>query len=226
MPNVLDRLAALAALVLFAPLLLLVSVAIKLCDEGPVFYVAKRVGRYGAPFDMYKFRSMRVRADMEDGGPVVTAAEDARITPLGRILRQTKVDELPQLLNILLGDMAIIGPRPEDFGIVQEHYDGEMLDSLKVRPGLASPGSLYNYSHLENKLIGSDPTESYTRCFLRTKVLMDAYYADRKSFFYDIRLIYRTIRFIILKVLGSHSFPDPPELAFVRLRITKTDGDR
>ena len=215
MPNFFDRLISSILLLLLLPIFIVITIIIKLTDPGPILYVAVRVGLNGNPFKMYKFRSMRVRSNCDEQGPVITAKNDARITKFGKLLRSTKLDELPQLFNVLKGDMAIIGPRPEDFDIVIGSYNKKMMDSLKVRPGLASPGSIYNYTHIECLLPAGDPTSFYTRTILVKKVLMDAYYANNKSVLYDLRLIFRTIKVISLKLVGVDKFSDPPELFYI-----------
>src|SRR6185437_15550370 len=131
-----DVVGAALALIVTAPLLGLAAIGIKLTDpQGPVLYRARRVGYLGREFTMLKLRTMKAG----DGGRI-TGLHDDRVTAIGKILRKTKIDELPQLFNVLRGDMAIVGPRPEDPMIVRRHYESPDLETLGVRPGLASPG--------------------------------------------------------------------------------------
>lgn len=150
----LDVAAAAVALLPAAPLCLVAAAGIWLCDGRPVLYESRRVGRGGAAFTMYKFRTMRCagRGVRTNGGGLITAARDSRVFAFGAWLRRWKIDELPQLVNVLRGDMAIIGPRPEDPVIVERFYTPLARETLAVRPGLASPGSIYNFTHGERQL--------------------------------------------------------------------------
>lgn len=150
----LDVAAAAVALLPAVPLCLVAAAGIWLCDGRPVLYESRRVGRGGAAFTMYKFRTMRCagRGVRTNGGGLITAARDSRVFAFGAWLRRWKIDELPQLVNVLRGDMAIIGPRPEDPVIVERFYTPLARETLAVRPGLASPGSIYNFTHGERQL--------------------------------------------------------------------------
>ena len=148
----LDAVAAALALLPAAPLCLLAAAGIWLTDGRPLFYASRRVGREGRPFTMYKFRTMRtgqngkngrngqLQASANGAGGHITAEHDARVFAFGGWLRRWKIDELPQLLNVLRGDMAIVGPRPEDPDIVARYYTPLAHETLAVRPGLATPG--------------------------------------------------------------------------------------
>src|SRR5436305_1549910 len=144
MKRVFDVAVSLLALVVLSPLLALIALAVKATSSGPVFHRGERIGRGGAPFRILKFRTMRINAS----GPGLTRGGDARVTPLGRILRRSKLDELPQLVNILRGEMSIVGPRPEAPEYVRL-YTAEQRRVLTVRPGLTSPASL-RYRHEES----------------------------------------------------------------------------
>src|SRR5882757_3284956 len=126
-------------LVLLSPFLLLIGLVIKLSDRGPIFYRQKRIGQYGIPFLIWKFRTMVPNADAY--GPAVTSNDDPRVTPLGRLLRRTKIDELPQLWNVLCGEMSLVGPRPEVARFV-EHYTREQRAILQHKPGITDLASL------------------------------------------------------------------------------------
>lgn len=210
MPQILDRLMALVAFILVSPILLIAFLGLKISSPGPFLYKAKRMGKDREPFLMYKIRTMHV-ASADKARQKITATQDPRIFPFGKILRLLKIDELPQLLNIIKGHMSFVGPRPEDEEIVSKHYNGWHFETLFVRPGLSSPGSLFNYTHFHIYVRDSHAEEDYIDNFLDRKLALDAVYARHKSFFYDVRVILRTI-FIILQVaMGKRSFDTPPE---------------
>jgi lipopolysaccharide/colanic/teichoic acid biosynthesis glycosyltransferase len=163
-----DVCCAAVALVFTAPLIALAAIGIKLTDPGPVFFRARRVGYLGRQFTMLKLRTMKVGGGCERSGPVITGLNDDRVSSIGKILRRTKIDELPQLFNVLRGDMAIVGPRPEDPTIVRQHYSSADLETLGVRPGLASPGSIYQYTSGDHLLTGADPEAHYVDKLLMT----------------------------------------------------------
>jgi len=135
----LDLALAVPGLLLAAPVLLVLALLVKLTSAGPALYAQERIGRYGRPFRLYKFRSMHVGADRS--GALVTGAGDPRVTPLGRWLRRTKLDELPQVWNVLCGEMSLVGPRPEVPRYVS-YYTPEQCRVLEVRPGITDPATL------------------------------------------------------------------------------------
>jgi lipopolysaccharide/colanic/teichoic acid biosynthesis glycosyltransferase len=188
--RLLDVLASLLGLILLSPLFLLVAVAIKLDSVGPVFYRAMRVGREGRPFQLYKFRSMVNDADR--GGPEITTAADERITELGRLLRRTKVDELPQLINVLRGQMSLVGPRPEDPCYVAL-YTREQRQVLAVRPGITSTASV-RYRHEEELLseAGSNWKQVYIQEVMPHKLQMELDYLERRTLWTDLGVIIET----------------------------------
>jgi lipopolysaccharide/colanic/teichoic acid biosynthesis glycosyltransferase len=171
-----DVAVAAAALAVLSPVLAVVGLLIRFSSPGPVVYRARRVGLHGQTFTIFKFRTMRTEAD---GGGAITASGDPRVYPLGSWLRRHKVDELPQLVNVLRGEMSLIGPRPEDPQIVATHYRDEHLLTLDVRPGLTSPGSLYNCTHGEAMLTGPDPDTAYAAHVLPVKLALDLVYLRR-----------------------------------------------
>lgn len=184
-----DILASLIGLILFSPLLLIIGVLVKATSEGPIFYRANRVGRFGKPFKLYKFRSMVVDADKI--GPGVTGAVDPRITSVGRFLRKTKLDELPQLINVFGGDMSMVGPRPEDPRYVALYTD-EQRRVLTVRPGITSPASV-RYRDEEAMLIGDDWEKHYIEIVMPAKLVLDVEYAQNSTFWRDLALILVTL---------------------------------
>lgn len=204
-----DLLAAATALILLAPLLICTAIGVRLSSAGPALYRARRSGRGGNEFVMYKFRTMHVAAKQ---GSVITAASDARVFSLGRILRALKIDELPQLWNVVRGDMSIVGPRPEDPQIVQQHFGSLGMETLSVAPGLASPGSLYNYTHGYLMVDNQNPEAAYVTQLLPVKLALELVYVRHRSLRYDIRITLRTAMTILQIAAGKKDFPDPPEM--------------
>jgi lipopolysaccharide/colanic/teichoic acid biosynthesis glycosyltransferase len=184
---------AAAALLLTAPLLAAIAIGILISDPGPVFYLAQRVGVRGVRFFMYKFRTMRIAAGP---GSRITGAGDSRVFPFGRLLRRLKLDELPQLLNIIRGEMAFVGPRPEDPWFVDRCYTGADRETLEVPPGLTSPGTLYYFTQAEASLDSADAEASYVSGPLKLKLALARAYVHDASAFYDVRLAFQTIRIL------------------------------
>lgn len=192
--RVLDLALATVGFVFALPVVAVAAVGIKLSSPGPVFYRARRAGRGGAPFTLLKLRTMHVAAP---GGSVITAANDARVFRFGALLRATKVDELLQLLNVIRGDMAVVGPRPEDPLIVAEHYGDAERATLAVRPGLTSPGTVYYYAYGgEDQIDADDPVGSYLPV-MRRKLAIDAAYARDATVLSDLGVIWLTVRVVI-----------------------------
>src|SRR5919204_3846017 len=229
-----DIVCASVALVLTAPLIGIAAIGIKLTDPhgGSVFFRARRIGYLGREFTMFKLRTMRQEAEQaggggngaNGGGPRITGARDARIFPFGNLLRRTKIDELPQLFNVLRGDMAIVGPRPEDPVIVRQHYSSTDLETLGVRPGLASPGSIYQFTSGDKLLTGNDPEARYVDKLLKTKLALDRVYIRQASLKRDFRIIGRTLWAIGAVATGKRKFPPPPEMAAAR-RLVSEDAE-
>lgn len=210
-----DLTAALLALAVLSPLFGLVALGI-LCTDGlPVLYQARRVGLGGRPFCMLKFRSMRLRSNTSDA--LITGARDQRVFRFGRVIRLLKLDEIPQLVNILRGDMAFIGPRPEDPEIVARWYTEMCRETLRVRPGLASPGSIYVYTHGEDLVGDQDPERDYVIRLLPIKMALDVVYVRKRTLGYDLRIVLRTVWTIIRIACGVRGFAAPPEYEEARL---------
>ncbi len=184
-----DLLASTVGLIILSPFLLLTALLVKLTSPGPVFYRALRVGKNGKLFHVYKFRSMVINADKV--GPAITSKSDARITPIGKFLRRTKLDELPQLINVLKGEMSLVGPRPEDPRYVSL-YTPEQRQLLTVRPGITSAASL-TYRHEERILIGADWETIYRNKIMPAKLAIDLDYLSQRTLCTDIYLVLRTI---------------------------------
>ena len=145
-------------------------------------------------------------------GPI-SAANDQRVTRTGVVLRRLKIDELPQLANVLKGEMSIVGPRPEDLDMVMDHYAAEHWRTLSVRPGLASPGSLYNYTHGERALDGQDYQTVYLTEVLPTKLALESVYVERRSFTYDCRIVVRTLWTIGRQAVNRPVTEHQPEMS-------------
>jgi len=194
--SLVDRLLALVGLVLSAPVLVIAALGIMVSDWGPVLYHAQRAGLGGRPFTMLKLRTMRSTPTGESIR--ITGGTDTRVFPWGRLLRQFKLDELPQLVNVMRGDMAIVGPRPEDPTIVERDYAPWMRETLTVLPGLTSPGSLHYYAD-EAGLPGNgaDAEAAYLRVLLCQKLAVDLVYVRNRSTAYDVALIWRTLASIL-----------------------------
>lgn len=200
-----DVIGSAIGLILLSPLFLLVSFAIKRSSPGPVFYWGTRAGKNNKPFKILKFRTMYERKESYDG-PKVTAENDSRITPLGKTLRQTKINELPQLWNVLIGDMSLVGPRPEDPAIAAEWPEDVRNEILSVRPGITSPASVV-YRNEEDLLQSSNLMDTYFWDILPSKLRLDQLYVRNRSALSDIDVIFWTAVALIPR-LKSFSVPE------------------
>lgn len=187
--RVFDFAASAIGLLVLSPWLLILALLVKLTSTGPVLYRQERVGRGGRIFRIAKLRSMFENADKH--GPLITSAKDSRVTPVGRMLRRLKFDELPQLWNVVKGDMSLVGPRPEVPRYV-EFYSAAQRRVLTVRPGITDPASLVYRN--EEKVLATqpDPDAYYRNVVLIDKLNMNLEYLDNISFFYDLFLVLLT----------------------------------
>ena len=194
MKRLFDVVASGVGLLLLSPLFLLVAIWIKLDSPGPVFYRQVRVGRYNRDFRIFKFRSMRVGADK--GSLVTIGGRDPRVTRSGYFIRKFKVDELPQLINVFIGDMSLVGPRPEVRHYV-DYWTKDQLHVLDVRPGITDPASIKFRN--ENELLekAEDPEKYYIEVIMQEKLRLYLEYVENHSFWYDIKLIFQTFAAII-----------------------------
>lgn len=201
MKRALDVSLAAVLLILLAPILLMLALCIKLTSPGPVFYRGIRTGRFGRPFRIFKFRTMVVNAE-QLGGPS-TADDDQRITKTGRLLRKYKLDELPQLLNVLLGEMSLVGPRPE-----VPHYTAlfneEEKAILSVRPGITDWASLWNSDEGALLAGSNDPEKLYLEKIRPIKVRLQLEYVRNQSLRTDLQILIQTATKL---VLGNSSIP-------------------
>ncbi len=177
-----DLLAAILALPVLMFVILIVGILIKLEDNGPIFYKSKRLGKNGIPFLMYKFRSMKVNAPdiRNEDGSTFNSENDPRMTKIGKFIRKTSIDEVPQLLNVVIGNMSFIGPRP-DLPDQISLYEGNEIRKLEVLPGLTG----YNQAYFRNSIP------------LREKFENDVYYVDHISLFFDLKILLKTFTIII-----------------------------
>ena len=185
-----DFVLSFAGLVGLSPMFLAIGLALKLTSPGPILYRGTRVGRNGEPFQIYKFRTMVVGADKL--GPGITTAGDSRVTPVGKFLRRFKLDEFPQLLNVLKGEMSLVGPRPEDPRYVAL-YTLEQREILNHRPGITSPASV-KYRNESAALTDADWERKYVQEIMPEKLAIDAEYFRRAGLGDDLRTIARTFR--------------------------------
>jgi lipopolysaccharide/colanic/teichoic acid biosynthesis glycosyltransferase len=187
--RLLDLTASLVGLILLSPFLLLVALLIKIDSRGPALYPAQRVGQHGRLFRLYKFRTMVV--DAPGRGPPITTAGDRRVTRLGRPLRRAKIDEVPQLINVVKGDMSLVGPRPEDPRYVAL-YTPQQRRALAARPGITSRASL-RYRHEEELLDAQDWEQVYIRQVMPNKLQMELDYLARRNVWSDLGVIFQTV---------------------------------
>ncbi|RZL10684.1 MAG: sugar transferase [Rubrivivax sp.] len=190
-----DVLMSTLGLLILGPSLLLIGLAVKLDSPGPVFFRQERVGRFGRPFRIHKFRTMR--HDPQGAGPQITVGGDARITRVGGVLRQGKLDELPQLIDVWMGTMSLVGPRPEVPRYVA-HYPPELREKvLSVRPGITDIASIEYRDESAVLARAADPEHAYLNEVLPHKLALAAQYVDQASVWTDVKLIARTIVVIV-----------------------------
>lgn len=190
MKRIVDILVSLFGLIVASPLMILIAALIKFESKGPVFYACRRVGRHGRPFGMLKFRTMVENADRVDCK--LCAGGDVRITDFGRFLRRTKLNELPQLFNVLMGEMSIVGPRPEDPKFVH-YYKKKWNVVLSVRPGIFGPNQLFNRNEEDLFPVGVDHEAFYVENILPEKLERDIAYAKDHSLIGDVALVLKGV---------------------------------
>ena len=194
MKRLFDILLSGLGLVIISPLLLIVAIWIKLDSPGPIFYRQVRVGRYNKDFRIFKFRSMRIGSDK--GSLVTIGGRDPRITRSGYFIRKFKIDELPQLINVLVGDMSLVGPRPEVRHYVN-YWTEEQMHVLDVRPGITDPASIKFRNENELLAQAEDPEKYYIEVIMQEKIKLYLDYVKKNSLCYDIKLIFQTFWVII-----------------------------
>lgn len=187
-----DILCSFLGLTVLSPVLLVVSVLVAVTSPGGVFFRQERIGKDGKPFRIFKFRSMR----KDNAGLKITTGNDSRITPVGRFLRKSKIDELPQLINVLVGDMSFVGPRPEvaDYVNLYTPYQRQVL---LVRPGITGLASIRFRNENDLLTASDDPNRTYVEQIMPQKIDLDLEYIPHASVFYDIKLIFQTFAVVI-----------------------------
>lgn len=194
MKRIFDILLSLIILILFFPFGVIISLCIILSSRGGAFYIQERIGRNGAHFGLYKFRTMR--QDSDKVGKLTVGMRDPRITKIGYFLRKSKLDEFPQFLNVLKGEMSIVGPRPE----VQEYvdlYTDDQREILSVRPGITDYASLEFFQ--ENELLGNsdDPQKTYIEEIMPAKLALNKKYLERPTVGHDLQIMWKTFLKIV-----------------------------
>ena len=187
-----DILCSFLGLTVLSPVLLVVSVLVAVTSPGGVFFRQERIGKDGRPFRIFKFRSMR----KDNAGLKITTGNDSRITPVGRFLRKSKIDELPQLINVLVGDMSFVGPRPEVADYV-DLYTPYQRQVLLVRPGITGLASIRFRNENDLLTASDDPNRTYVEQIMPRKIDLDLEYIPHASVFYDIKLIFQTFAVVI-----------------------------
>lgn len=196
MKRLFDIIASGLGLIVLSPLFAVLAVWIKADSPGPVFYRQTRVGRGNRDFRLYKFRSMR--PDSDKLGLITVGAHDPRVTRSGYYIRKYKLDEFPQLINVFVGDMSLVGPRPEVRKYV-DMYTPEQMRVLSVRPGITSLASIRYRNENDILAAAPDPDRCYIEQVMPDKLAIDLEYVDRATFWNDIKLIFSTFREIIVK---------------------------
>ncbi len=187
-----DIICAALGLIVLSPLLLVVSLLVGITSPGGVFFRQERIGKDGKPFRIFKFRSMR----KDNAGLKITTGNDSRITPVGRFLRKSKIDELPQLINVLVGDMSFVGPRPEVADYV-DLYTPYQRQVLQVRPGITGIASIRFRNENDLLTASDDPNRTYIEEIMPRKIRLDLEYIPHASVPYDIKLIFQTLGAVI-----------------------------
>ena len=197
MIRLLDFVFALIGLILLSPFFLLIAFFIKVSSSGPVFYKQSRIGLNGAGFNVHKFRSMRLNSDKL--GLITVGGRDPRVTPIGYYLRKFKLDELPQLINVLIGDMSLVGPRPEVKKYV-DLYTHEQCRVLSIRPGITDWASI-NYRD-ENEILGQskDPEKDYIEKVMQDKLNYNLIYIQNYGVAEYFKIIFSTLRHIVMSL--------------------------
>jgi lipopolysaccharide/colanic/teichoic acid biosynthesis glycosyltransferase len=200
MKRLFDVVASSMALVLLSPILFVIALAIKLESRGPVLFRQTRVGKNRRPFTMYKFRKFPISYDGQ--GPSVTLVDDYRLTRIGRVLERLKFDELPQFLNVLKGEMSVVGPRPETPNFV-EHYSESDYRVLTVKPGIFGINQLLFRREAELYPEGVDPEDFYVTEIMPKKLANDIEYIQRTSFVTDLVLLLRCVWNVVYEPLSK-----------------------
>ncbi len=188
--KIIDQTVSAAALIALSPILAATALAIKIDSDGPVFFRQERIGLHGVPFKIHKFRTMRDEKPLVN----VSATGDPRVTRVGRVLRKTKLDELPQLIDVVQGTMAIVGPRPEVPEYVAKWPEDLRDLILSVRPGITDPASIKYRNEADELAAAADPARYYEEVLIPKKTALYAQYVKNRSLCGDAKLIFETIK--------------------------------
>lgn len=191
-----DIVFSLLGLIMLSPILLLIAILIKLDSKGPVLFIQGRVGRHNKDFDIYKFRTMRTKSEKK--GLLTLGNNDSRVTKVGYLLRRYKIDEFPQLVNILKGDMSFVGPRPE-LRYYVNFYGEDNMDVFSVRPGMTGLASLKYRNEVELLKAADDPEDFFINTVIPDKLKYNKTYIEKRSFLFDLKLISLTFFKVLLK---------------------------
>ena len=208
-----DILASGVALIVLLPIWIVAVAGILISDPGPVFYLANRAGKDNKTFKMYKFRSMRVDKNADEKS---LRPDQDRIFPFGRFIRATKIDEMPQLLNVFFGDMAVVGPRPAAVDQIPVTRGGANAVVARMKPGLTSPAALYDYLYGDQ----IEDEAEYMDKVAPTRLALDRYYVGKQTVGYDLKLIWYTVLCILGTVIKK------PPVFILRELIAAVDGDK
>lgn len=211
--RIFDILASGFALVVLIPIWIIAIIGILASDPGPIFYFANRVGKDNKTFRMFKFRSMRVDNNANEKS---LRPDQDRIFPFGRFIRSTKIDELPQLLNVFFGDMAVVGPRPAAVDQISITRGGDNAIVASLKPGLTSPAALYDYLYGDE----IEDEDEYMDKVAPTRLALDRHYVGKQTIGYDIKMIWYTVRCIVGTIVKK------PQITILEEMINAVDGDR
>lgn len=212
-----DIVASFAGIIFTSPIWVAAIIGIEISDFGPFFYKARRIGKDNKEFIMYKFRSMRVPRKESEKSEASFKADTKRIFPFGEFCRKTKIDELPQLINVLLGTMSVVGPRPAAKDQVSVMRAGKYNIASTVKPGLTSPAAIYDYIYGESV----EELEDYKLLVLPTRLELEAYYPKHMNAFYDIKMILYTVICIVCFVFGKK----PEKILNELIKSAETEAD-
>ncbi len=215
--RIFDIIASGLALIVLSPIWLIAAIGIELTDPGPVFYMADRVGKDNRQFKMFKFRSMKVDHNADETN---FKADKSRIFGWGEFLRKTKIDELPQLLNVFAGQMSVIGPRPASVDQVAVTRAGQYAVISTLKPGLSGPSALYDYIYGDQ----IEDEEEYKEKVLPTRLDLDLYYIKIKNLWYDLKMIWYTV--ICIFCLNKKRYPKWMHDELVTAANTITDNEK
>lgn len=223
MKRLFDIVASLIGLTVFAPVMLIIAIVVKMTSSGPVLFSQKRLTKGMKEFNIYKFRSM-VSNEFREKNTVQIKGSSSEITPIGKFMRKTKLDELPQFWNILKGDMSFIGPRPE-LPRRLKYYNSRQKEIFSVRSGISSPASIVfsDEEYLMNQV--EDPEKFYIEQIMPYKIELNLYYIENQNFFYDIWLIIATLLKIINRVKNEDVVKDNKLLAKKEKMVEKIGAE-